>query len=182
VHRVTDKAKAVSRTLNEELETKATFHNGTYSTLNIYFLSNWNPERFRRFTYGFCSFPLAAPGLREVAIDGCIVQQSAMPGSFRPEADRGFTAVHEVGHWLGLHHPWGDNENNPGCLLDDWVLDTPRQSRPSSGCPRFQKTCPGLGQDNYHNYMDYSDDSCLTTFTRGQIRRMNRRWSRRAGK
>jgi hypothetical protein len=37
--------------------------------------------------------------------------------------DKGRTAVHEVGHWLGLKHIWGD-----ALCGDDGIDDTPRQS------------------------------------------------------
>ena len=39
--------------------------------------------------------------------------------------------VHEVGHWLGLRHIWGDG----GCGVDDFCEDTPLQGSSSSGCP-----------------------------------------------
>ena len=46
----------------------------------------------------------------------------------------GRTATHEVGHFLGLRHIWGDGN----CSFDDFVADTPLASAESTGCPRFQ--------------------------------------------
>ena len=79
----------------------------------------------------------------------------------------GRTATHEVGHWLGLRHIWGDGD----CGVDDQVADTPTQGSSSSGCPADDaSTCGEL--DMWENYMDYTDDGCMSLFTQGQADRM----------
>jgi hypothetical protein len=78
----------------------------------------------------------------------------------------GRTTTHEVGHWLGLRHIWGDGN----CLDDDYCLDTPTSSEPTYGCPDSKFTCGSL--DMIENYMDYTDDACLNTFTPEQKNRM----------
>lgn len=78
----------------------------------------------------------------------------------------GRTATHEVGHYLGLYHIWGDS--NCG---DDGISDTPTQESSSSGCPTSSTTCDG-NLDNVQNYMDYSNDDCMAMFTLGQAQRM----------
>lgn len=81
----------------------------------------------------------------------------------------GRTATHEVGHWLGLKHPWGDSYCG-----DDLVDDTPKQGNFTSGCPTtFRSSCGNdkLG-DMYMNYMDFTNDACLNLFTKGQKQRM----------
>ena len=52
-----------------------------------------------------------------------------------------------------------------GCLDGDLVQDTPAENEPYYGCDpnNVPDTCPSQpGLDPIHNYMDYSDDVCLT--------------------
>ena len=78
----------------------------------------------------------------------------------------GRTTTHEVGHWLGLRHIWGD-----ATCGNDFVADTPTQHSPSSGCPTHPRPspspCVNTG-DNFQNYMDYTNDACMFMFTNGQ--------------
>ncbi|AWW28829.1 Pregnancy-associated plasma protein-A [Echinicola strongylocentroti] len=82
-------------------------------------------------------------------------------------ASRGRTATHEVGHFLGLRHIWGDG----GCDVDDFVNDTPDQNGSNSSCQTDRTTCGTL--DMTQNYMDYTPDACMNIFTQGQLERMN---------
>ncbi|KAF8978946.1 pregnancy-associated plasma protein-A-domain-containing protein, partial [Cyathus striatus] len=78
------------------------------------------------------------------------------------------TLVHETGHWTGLYHVF-----QGGCTGEgDQVGDTPPQEDATDGCPANKDTCSGGGLDSIHNYMDYSDDACLDSFTDGQIDRL----------
>ena len=91
-------------------------------------------------------------------------------GTYR-NYNEGKTLVHEVGHWLGLYHTFrGQSCTGPG----DWVDDTPMQRIPTAGCPSTpQNSCPQQpGHDASDNYMDYSYDVCMETFTEGQKERM----------
>ena len=84
--------------------------------------------------------------------------------------NRGRTTTHEMGHYLGLKHPWGDNDSNGnpiGCNSDDGVADTPNASGPYYDCPVFgQSSCGSV--DMNMNFMDYVDDPCMNLFTAGQ--------------
>lgn len=82
----------------------------------------------------------------------------------------GRTTTHEVGHWLGLIHTWGDTYCGT-----DYCPDTPTAegSNQTTVCnPRFSN-CFGVRTLNMiENYMDYSPDSCMNVFTVDQVARM----------
>lgn len=80
--------------------------------------------------------------------------------------DKGRTASHEVGHWLGLRHIWGDG----GCSADDYCTDTPTSDSPNYGCPTNTVKCGST--DMVRNYMDYTDDPCMNIFTTCQKSRI----------
>jgi hypothetical protein len=87
------------------------------------------------------------------------------------EYDRGHTLTHEMGHFLGLKHIWGDG-NIADCLDSDDIDDTPNQAGPYYGCPEGEQLSCELN-DMYQNFMDLTDDRCLAAFTFGQVARMN---------
>ncbi|AXG73441.1 T9SS C-terminal target domain-containing protein [Flavobacterium arcticum] len=83
--------------------------------------------------------------------------------------DKGRTASHEVGHFFGLRHIWGDGD----CSEDDFCADTPAAADANQGCPSGVDSCPSSpGNDMIENYMDYTDDTCLSVFTLNQKDRM----------
>ncbi len=93
-----------------------------------------------------------------------------LPGS-APPYNLGRTLTHEVGHWIGLRHIWGDGN----CNADDFVDDTPNAGSSNFGCPTGTNSCTGgqnPGDDMIENYMDYTDDSCMDLFTAGQVLRI----------
>lgn len=74
----------------------------------------------------------------------------------------GRTLTHETGHWLGLQHPWGSG----GCDSDDGLTDTPLQKDPTAGCSTEQISCGS--RDMVQNFMNTSEDACMTLFTSQQ--------------
>jgi len=92
---------------------------------------------------------------------------------------KGRTTVHEVGHWLGLRHVWGDlGSLDPelGCTEDDGIDDTPNAAVAYSTHGFCEDTIvnscddgPGDLPDMFENYMDYSSDDCNTMFTLEQM-------------
>lgn len=82
-----------------------------------------------------------------------------------PPYDKGRTMTHEVGHYLGLYHTF-----QGGCAgTGDEVADTPAVSAPNYGCTA-NTSCGSA--DMIENYMDYTDDTCMNTFTAGQKTRV----------
>ena len=86
-----------------------------------------------------------------------------------PPYDRGRTLTHEVGHYLNLRHPWGNNLGD--CSEDDLVNDTPNTSKNYLGdCSTTGNSC---GSDDMPtNFMYYTDDACMANFTPDQKLRM----------
>ena len=85
------------------------------------------------------------------------------------------TLIHEVGHYLGLRHIWGDGSRNQGCNVDDFMDDTPNSRAATNGCNIGQNSCinnPGDLPDMIENYMDYSDGVCQNMFTEQQVEQM----------
>ncbi len=89
-----------------------------------------------------------------------------------PTVAGGRSAVHEIGHYLGLRHIWGDTT---GCnkFDGDGIDDTPKASDAhQQTCDTTDNSCvdaPVDVPDMIENYMDYSDDRCLNMFTHHQI-------------
>src|SRR3569833_1455722 len=120
---------------------------------------------------GFSSFPQWYR-LRP-ALDAVVVDYRSVPGGVFDHFNRGYTAVHETGHWLGLFHPFENGCVPPG----DGVDDTPYESAPTLGCPSSKDTCPAPGTDPVHNFMDYAWDPCMNAFTPGQGLRIRAMWA-----
>lgn len=83
----------------------------------------------------------------------------------------GRTLTHEVGHFLGLRHTWGDGFFN-GCNVDDGIEDTPNISASNNFACNFDLNTCDEGEDDLpdmgENYMDYNQDDCYNIFTQGQ--------------
>ena len=96
---------------------------------------------------------------------------------------KGRTPVHEVGHYLGLRHIWGDGGLLGGpndCEQSDGIEDTPFANAQSSfDCDTTRNSCEQVETfygvdmpDLVENYMDYSSESCQNMFTKGQCAHM----------
>ncbi|MBC8110994.1 MAG: T9SS type A sorting domain-containing protein [Verrucomicrobia bacterium] len=83
--------------------------------------------------------------------------------------NKGRTTTHEVGHYLGLRHTWGDEED---CFGDDFCEDTPQTDMENYGCKLAEKACDDIQFAMVENYMDYSNDACFNLFTNDQKTRM----------
>ncbi|WP_344448051.1 zinc metalloprotease [Actinocorallia aurantiaca] len=155
-----------------ETDFKKKLRKGGDSTLNVY-TANLGSELL-----GWATMPWDYK--KEPANDGVIVHYDSLPGGKIKHYSLGYTAVHEVGHWLGLYHTFGRAyPDEDGCSAGDRVGDTPAQKEPTNGCPKkAPDTCPAWGRDSIHNFMDYGYDKCMTEFTKGQVERMRTAWSR----
>jgi hypothetical protein len=107
--------------------------------------------------------------------DGVVVQfdrfsTQAVSGLIKGEGD---VVTHEVGHFLGLDHTWG-RDNNTTCDEEDGCEDTPLCSgayfAQADSCGYHPMQC-GL-ERQIENYMDYSADPCRNMFTKCQVKKM----------
>lgn len=91
--------------------------------------------------------------------------------AFNGVVNTGKILVHEVGHYLGLRHIWGDGD----CSMDDFIDDTPNSDASSEwDCNISANSCVDSIENKdllnmVENYMDYSSGDCQNSFTNGQI-------------
>ncbi|RYP84746.1 zinc metalloprotease [Nocardioides guangzhouensis] len=149
----------------EERSMKRALYTGNSETLNVY------AGNIGDGLLGWAYFPQGYNSGRDY-IDGVVMLDESMPGGSAGKYSLGDTLTHEVGHWLALHHTF-----QAGCSAsNDFVKDTPKEAIPQFDCPEGADTCTAPGLDPIHNFMDYTQDSCMYLFTKGQAQRMNDAW------
>jgi len=156
--------------------------------------TQWDPTRYLNIwvvdiqggVLGYAQFPdasglLGMPGdqgmggcTQAANTDGVVIRYSAFGSALKGSTGLnapyhlGRTTTHEVGHWLGLRHTWGDGD----CTVDDFCDDTPLCDGAHYGCQANPASCIAGVRRMIENYMDYSDDGCMNIFTLDQALRM----------
>lgn len=118
---------------------------------------------------GYASYPTAFSNE-----DGIVIHyQNFGKGSpnLKPPLHLGRTLTHELGHYFGLKHLYGDEQKI--CLEDDGLADTPLTNRSYTGCPQINKNLnlcndPYSKQDMVQNFMNQTNDDCMHMFTHNQ--------------
>ncbi len=145
--------------------------------------SQWDPDQYLNVwvmdltcsILGYAQFP-STSGLSGLgnnggpaSTDGVVLLTSSIGSTGTPQGNgvynKGRTGTHEIGHFFGLRHIWGDQSCGT-----DYCADTPEAEGPASGCPD-DTTCDDI-RDMVENYMDYSYDDCMNIFTGDQKTRM----------
>ena len=159
-------------TFEDEVAMKSDLKQGGPTDLNVYSTSGGG-------FLGWAYYPNITTSNQFEVLDGVVIHFGSLPGGPITNYNLGYTATHEVGHYLGLAHTFDDGVK--GCIgHGDYVDDTPFMVEPTSGCPTdgTKDTCPKKpGFDPIHNYMDYSYDICYTEFTQGQAERMQKQYA-----
>lgn len=146
--------------------------------------SYWNPDEYLNIWclptglppgifLGSARFPISdLDGLPKEMPDGDGVFVNALnfgsgDSNTDPEYNMGRSLTHEIGHFLGLLHTFGVCGH-----YTDYCEDTPPASGASSSCPAIPPAACDGRPVMIENYMDYSSDRCMNTFTNDQITRM----------
>lgn len=135
--------------------------------LNVWVVTQINSSSTTGTILGYAQFPGQG-----ASTDGIVIRHDRV-GTIGTASvgDKGRTLTHEIGHWLGLYHPF-----QGGCSgQNDRVADTPPVAEPSYGCPTNNNTCSNDSPnevDNVENYMDYANGGCMNMFTNGQKQRV----------
>lgn len=104
--------------------------------------------------------------------DGMFIKYTVFPDPVSGQSS-GKVGVHEVGHYLGLHHTWGAGPDTT-CTIDDGFADTGLHNGPDFGCPVNDppNDCVDPGPDDLpnpiFNYMNYTSDVCKVEFSPDQ--------------
>jgi hypothetical protein len=155
--------------------------------------TSWNPEQYINIwvmplgggLLGYAQFPDNTANLGGLspqggaaATDGVVVLYTAFGSQIKNPTgtygtnnpyNRGRTLTHELGHYFGMRHIWGDADCG-----NDYVADTPTQFEENYSCPAFPHvTCSnGPNGDMFMNYMDYVNDACMAMFSKAQAARI----------
>lgn len=140
----------------------------------------WNPNKYLNIWVGEFTdqgllgwaYPPVAAGM---SFDGLCIGYTCFGtmGTAQSPYNKGRTATHEIGHYFGLEHPWGDDYSACGTPANsDGVDDTPATYNPYFGCPVYPNnayTCVNSQHGAmFMNFMDYGNDACLKMFSNGQ--------------
>ncbi len=142
------------------------------------YLNVWITDASTSGLLGYASFPAGTgltglSGVESANTSGVVINYEAWGniGSAAAPYNKGRTATHEIGHWLGLRHIWGD-----GTCATDYCSDTPPAQGSNYGCPTHpynSGVCSGnTNGEMFMNYMDYTNDACMYMFTLAQATRM----------
>ncbi|MFW5762465.1 MAG: M43 family zinc metalloprotease [Cyclobacteriaceae bacterium] len=159
----------------DEYELKALSYWPAEDYLNIWVVKDLKNNFVAYATYPISDLPgVDDPNFNRL-IDGIVVGHkyfgSVDKGDFSGLDDvlnKGRTVTHEIGHYFGLRHTWGDG----GCNVDDYCDDTPNTGSATFDCPLTKEACDGVTPAMIENFMDYTDDSCMNLFTQCQKSRM----------
>lgn len=115
---------------------------------------------------GYAQFPNQASKEK----DGLVINYKFFGAGFQTKEPHhlGSVCTHELGHYFNLKHTFATSGS---CSDDDGFTDTPLQFEATIGCPNFPKpdNCTQGNGIMFMNFMDYTDDACMSLFTKQQV-------------
>lgn len=136
------------------------------------YLNVWVVKSMANGVAGYAYYPSAVSQGFGYIVDGVIILSDYIGSIGTSSVSHARALTHEIGHYLGLPHVWGDN-NNPGVECgDDGFQDTPVSkgwsSCPAATAPNYAqwRVCDTAVVENVQNYMEYS--YCSKMFTPDQ--------------
>lgn len=153
----------------EHIYTHETFNGDDNSKLHQWYRSHylnvWVVDRMENGVAGYAYYPTAVDGSGFFR-DGVIILNNYIGSIGTSNLNSSRALTHEIGHYLGLSHPWGST-NNPGVGCgDDGIADTPITKGSNLVCNLALSQCTQGVIENVQNYMDYS--YCSRMFTLDQ--------------
>lgn len=156
----------------EHIYSHETWIGDDYSKLNQWprsrYLNVWVVTKMRNGVAGYAYYPTATDGALFFA-DGIIILHPYIGRIGTGSEGKSRALTHEIGHYLGLPHVWGDTNEPMVACGDDGIEDTP-VTKGFNFCPQTlaaASVCDPTIVENYQNYMDYS--YCSIMFTKDQV-------------
>lgn len=155
----------------------------SFNFANNYYQSSgllaWDPTKYLNIWVGDMPSPFLGwaylPDAAGYPEDGLAIgyKYFGTTGAAEYPYNGGRTATHEIGHYFGLLHPWGEDGSLCGTLdNDDGCPDTPATNDPHYGgnvFPDNTNTCiPSANGAMFMNFMDYVTDEEMAFFTNDQ--------------
>jgi len=143
------------------------------------YMNMWSIQFSNTGLLGYAQFPSGSsladlsPTGGEAYTDGVVANYTTFgssdyntTGTFFLNApyDKGRTMTHEVGHFMGLKHIWGD-----ATCGNDYCADTPTAHTSNFTCnPNIASCTSPTVFEMVQNYMDYTNDTCMNIYTINQ--------------
>ncbi len=178
INRVVSTTRSNSSTTNDPIKSTAAGGSDVWDPTK--YVNVWLTNFTNANLLGYASFPIGSQENTSgnISQQGVVVLAQSIPGGTATPYNFGRTLTHELGHFFWLRHIWGDGTcgndfpNTPG------IDDTPDQSNSTFNCPGTAPTVSALAAGcatttnppgrMFQNFMDYTDDACMTMFTIGQ--------------